>query len=156
MKRTKYNHDEIIKLYRNERMSVSEVAIATGCTAKTINKIIRSNKIKRHKKCYVNNRRFNHDKMCELFKSGTPIDDLVKISGYAEVTVRNILIKNDIVIPKKERKIYKRRPKKGQAMRTCVRCDKEFLSDGIHNRVCSNCNEVNNGIVEVNGNCPVG
>jgi|GEM_PF-2799566 len=33
--------------------------------------------------------------------------------------------------------------KKKKEKRTCLRCDKEFLSEGIHNRICHNCRDSN-------------
>ncbi|MFC1599028.1 hypothetical protein ACFL2U_03435 [Patescibacteria group bacterium] len=37
-------------------------------------------------------------------------------------------------------------PKKKKTKRTCLRCDREFLSDGIYNRICPNCRESNSNI----------
>ena len=31
--------------------------------------------------------------------------------------------------------------------RKCLKCDKEFLALGRHNRICPNCHETNKGIV---------
>jgi hypothetical protein len=39
-----------------------------------------------------------------------------------------------------------RRKKRKQSTRTCLRCDREFMSDGIYNRICSNCRESNANI----------
>jgi hypothetical protein len=39
----------------------------------------------------------------------------------------------------------KRRRKK-KTRRTCLRCDREFLSEGIYNRICPNCRESNANI----------
>jgi hypothetical protein len=33
--------------------------------------------------------------------------------------------------------------KRKQSKRVCLRCDREFLSDGIYNRICPNCREAN-------------
>jgi len=34
----------------------------------------------------------------------------------------------------------------GKDMRTCLRCDREFESDGIYNRICPNCKNSNANI----------
>lgn len=45
-------------------------------------------------------------------------------------------------------KNYKRlRPKKTK--RVCLRCDSEFPSDGIYNRICPNCRESNANVSEM-------
>jgi len=50
---------------------------------------------------------------------------------------------------KPKRKIeHKPRPpkkkwRKKKDKRVCLRCQKDFLSEGIHNRICSNCNKTN-------------
>lgn len=39
-----------------------------------------------------------------------------------------------------------RRRKKRKTKRTCLRCDRDFMSDGIYNRICPNCRESNANI----------
>jgi len=39
-----------------------------------------------------------------------------------------------------------KRRKKKKTKRTCLRCDREFMSDGIYNRICANCRESNANI----------
>ena len=39
-----------------------------------------------------------------------------------------------------------KRRKKRKNKRTCLRCDREFQSDGIYNRICPNCRESNANI----------
>lgn len=37
----------------------------------------------------------------------------------------------------------KARSRKKKDKRVCLRCDREFMSDGIYNRICPNCREAN-------------
>lgn len=53
----------------------------------------------------------------------------------------NHLISNS---QKRSEKMGKRRKKKTK--RTCLRCDKEFMSEGIYNRICHSCREANTNI----------
>jgi len=41
------------------------------------------------------------------------------------------------------------RRRKKKTKRVCLRCDREFMSDGIYNRICPNCREsnANTGII---------
>jgi Zn finger protein HypA/HybF involved in hydrogenase expression len=39
-----------------------------------------------------------------------------------------------------------KRRKKRKTKRVCLRCDREFMSDGIYNRICPNCRESNANI----------
>jgi len=39
-----------------------------------------------------------------------------------------------------------KRKKKKKNKRVCLRCDREFMSEGIYNRVCPNCRESNANI----------
>jgi predicted RNA-binding Zn-ribbon protein involved in translation (DUF1610 family) len=39
-----------------------------------------------------------------------------------------------------------KRRKKRKTKRTCLRCDRQFLSEGIYNRICPNCRESNANI----------
>ena len=39
-----------------------------------------------------------------------------------------------------------KRRKKKKIKRVCLRCDREFMSDGIYNRICPNCRESNANI----------
>ncbi len=39
-----------------------------------------------------------------------------------------------------------KRRKKKKTKRVCLRCDREFMSDGIYNRICPNCRESNANI----------
>lgn len=40
-----------------------------------------------------------------------------------------------------------KRRKKKKDKRVCLRCDREFMSEGIYNRICPNCRESNANIV---------
>ena len=40
----------------------------------------------------------------------------------------------------------KKRTVKKRTTRTCVKCDREFMSEGKFNRICPGCQEINNGI----------
>ena len=39
-----------------------------------------------------------------------------------------------------------KRRKKRKSKRVCLRCDREFMSEGIYNRICPNCRESNANI----------
>lgn len=39
-----------------------------------------------------------------------------------------------------------KRRKKRKTKRVCLRCDREFMSEGIYNRICPNCRESNANI----------
>ena len=39
-----------------------------------------------------------------------------------------------------------KRRKRKKTNRVCLKCDREFMSDGIYNRICSNCRESNANI----------
>jgi len=39
-----------------------------------------------------------------------------------------------------------RKRKRKKSKRTCLRCDRKFLSEGIYNRVCPNCRESNDRV----------
>ncbi len=39
-----------------------------------------------------------------------------------------------------------RRRKKKKDKRVCLRCDREFMSEGIYNRICPNCQESNSNL----------
>ncbi len=39
-----------------------------------------------------------------------------------------------------------KRRKKKKTKRVCLRCDREFYSEGIYNRICPNCRESNANI----------
>jgi hypothetical protein len=43
-----------------------------------------------------------------------------------------------------------KRKSKQKTKRVCLRCDREFMSDGIYNRICPNCQNANSnfGIVQ--------
>lgn len=50
-----------------------------------------------------------------------------------------------------------RKPKKAkQTKRICLRCDREFLSDGIYNRTCKNCQAANSSVPTDMGDNSVG
>ena len=36
--------------------------------------------------------------------------------------------------------------RKEKTKRTCLRCDRDFMSDGIYNRICPNCRQSNENI----------
>jgi len=40
--------------------------------------------------------------------------------------------------------------RKRKTKRTCLRCDREFLSEGKFNRICPNCREINANIALIN------
>jgi Zn finger protein HypA/HybF involved in hydrogenase expression len=42
--------------------------------------------------------------------------------------------------------VMAKRRKKRKSKRVCLRCDREFQSDGIYNRICPNCQESNANI----------
>ncbi len=46
--------------------------------------------------------------------------------------------------------------KKKKTKRICLRCDREFMSEGIYNRICPNCTNTNakTGIVQKNSLFP--
>ena len=44
----------------------------------------------------------------------------------------------------------KKKRKKKFDSRTCLKCDRDFMSEGIYNRICPNCREGNSYIVDAN------
>lgn len=41
------------------------------------------------------------------------------------------------------------RRKRKLTKRSCLRCDRDFMSDGIHNRVCPNCRDSNKNFADM-------
>jgi hypothetical protein len=40
------------------------------------------------------------------------------------------------------------RPPVKKRRRICLRCDREFISAGVYNRICPNCRAINTGVVD--------
>ena len=93
----KVNHDEVIRLYRDEKCTIKQIINRLGISRQRIYTILKRNNIELSNPKYISHVIYDHDKIIRLRENKLSYPDIAKELGCSIGTVYHVLNKNNMI-----------------------------------------------------------
>lgn len=93
----KVNHDEVIRLYRDEKCTIRQIIDKLGISRQNIYTILKRNNIELSNPKYISHVKYDRDKIIRLRENKLSYPDIAKELGCSIGTVYHVLNKNNMI-----------------------------------------------------------